>query len=542
MHNDHSKLNQSLLSWLNSTAALIACISCIGIFYIGTLVDGQNWSGDFSHYLHHAINIVEGRNYSDTQYLVNSIGFFVGPYNYPPIYPILLAPVYWCFGFDLEAFKWVSNLSFLAALWFAALCFQKRLTLNILLPVLLIALNPYLWGFRNNILSDFTFTAFCFLALYLMLAYFEREEQASYDLKQQLLHSILIGVCCYLAYGTREIGIVAPLTFIAYDIVGRRKLSLASVVVTGTFISLAMLQSHLLSESFVPQYIQDNLSKLAHERSSVSISHTKWISTDPAAIMERVKTYRWALQNFIPEHSGNGAITSLLVTVSKILFNLTTLLALIGYIRCLLLKLSVLEIFLAGYISVLLLFGAPATVRYLIPVFPFLVYYSFIAFQWASNLINKRTLVIGVAGYSLMTGLVYVTSMASASYERFEKGITHQQAEEMFDYIRKQTNTNDSIVFRKPRVMSLYTGRTSAAYPNPETDIPNLIDNYFDAIEGDYYVDMNLEDWMLPLEDSAPPSAQFQQVFRNTYFAIYRYSPGGNSNGEASNSQPKILP
>ena len=120
--------------------------------------------------------------------------------------------------------------------------------------------------------------------------------------------------------------------------------------------------------------------------------------------------------------------------------------------------------------------------------------------------------------YCLLTFSVYFVAIQETSDERLEKGIQHPQAKEMFNYVLNNTDINDTIVFRKPRIMALVTQRTSTAYPNPQDETPHLIDRYFDAIEGDFFVDMKLKNWMLPLTDSTPPSPKFTEVFRNTYF------------------------
>jgi len=107
----------AIATWIDQPVAVPLAILALTVFYLLTLVQGQNWSGDFSLYILHAQNLVEGRHYLDTGYLLNPVSQFVGPYGYPPVFPLLLAPVYAFFGFDLEAMKWVGVLSFSVSLW-----------------------------------------------------------------------------------------------------------------------------------------------------------------------------------------------------------------------------------------------------------------------------------------------------------------------------------------------------------------------------------------------------------------------------------------
>lgn len=512
-----------LFSRLESRYVLFASLALIALFYLGTLVDGQNWSGDFSHYIHHAKNLVEGKHYLDTHYLLNSYGVFVGPYAYPPIFPLLLVPFIWLAGADIEVLKLVGNIFFVASLWLAMQCFKPRLRLSLLLVLLITAFNPYIWSFRNNVLSDFPFTFFCFLTLYLSMRYFQQEEKSPFTLTQSISWAALIGVCCYLCFGTREIGVVTPLTFLTYDIVCRRRISVASLVMGGTFVALAILQTKLLSGSFVSQQIHENLNALANRSDAVEISHLEWVSLDPELIVQRIFGYRYAIQDFWITFMGQKHGVE--AFFNKLSFNLTTLLAVAGYLRCLIRKITVLEIFIAGYIAVLLLFGAPPTLRYLIPLFPLFIYYAFLGIQ-SLELLIPRKFCSGIAlGYFLLTFLAFTWQLPNVPYERLEKGIYNPQTQELFDYVINNTNEDDTFVFRKPRVLAFFTNRLSAAYPNQHHQTRENLEDYFDAIEGDYYIDMELEDWMLPLKDSQPPTPRFEKVFSNTYFAVYRYTP-----------------
>lgn len=522
MDNHTPTQNPTTPGWLNSPYVTAAILLVIGVFYLVTVVNGHYWNGDFAHYLHPAENLAQGKNYLDTQYLLNSFGVFVGPYAYPPVYPLLLTPAIWLAGVDLVVLKWVGNCFFVAAMWLALKCFRPRLGSAILFPILLAAINPYIWGFRNNLLSDFPFLFFCFLSLFLMLEFFNKDESGHLTFPRRLLYAAAIGVSCYLCYGTREIGIVTPLTFIAYDIVCRRKVSLAAVVVVAVFVLLAYVQGQALSGTFVPEHIQDNLNALVHQDNATTINHLTWINLDPAQILDRVIGYRHSLQNYWIYYLGddNPALT----IIYKISFNVTMLLAVIGYVLCLFRKITVLEIFCAGYMATLLLFGAPPWLRYLIPIFPIFLYYTFLAIQWLVSLWRKQYAGGIALAWFLATFVLFSAQLNNIPYTPIEKGVYNPQTLEMFDFIRNNTQPDDTMVFARPRVMSLFTGRVSAAYPNQHHQTVEELNAYFEAIEGDYYIDMDLQDWMMPLNDRPAPGPRFRKVFSNTYFAVYRYT------------------
>jgi hypothetical protein len=66
----------------------------VGLFFVLTIRPGHVWGDDFSMYIRQAMNLADGTSYQDTGYLYNPITSGVGPRTYPPVFPLLLAPIY----------------------------------------------------------------------------------------------------------------------------------------------------------------------------------------------------------------------------------------------------------------------------------------------------------------------------------------------------------------------------------------------------------------------------------------------------------------
>jgi len=79
-------------------------IAAMVIFYSVTIREGHNWNGDFAQFVHHAKNISEGNSYQEIHYIINPYNW-ISPINYPPVFPALLAPIYFLFGLNLTAMK-----------------------------------------------------------------------------------------------------------------------------------------------------------------------------------------------------------------------------------------------------------------------------------------------------------------------------------------------------------------------------------------------------------------------------------------------------
>ncbi|HEY1422333.1 MAG TPA: hypothetical protein VGF20_02695, partial [Candidatus Acidoferrum sp.] len=104
----------------------------------------------------------EGRPYSAIHYIPNPKALWLAPTNgYPPVYPLLLAPVYKERGLNLRAFKIVTVLCFVGFLLiFAGFARSSLSPLMSCCALLLIGLNPVFWGSKDLLLSEFPYLMF----------------------------------------------------------------------------------------------------------------------------------------------------------------------------------------------------------------------------------------------------------------------------------------------------------------------------------------------------------------------------------------------
>jgi len=80
----------------------------------------------------------------------------------------MLTPVYAAFGLNLSALKLIPTLCFIGFLFLLWSVFKQKLPpLAIFFLVLITALNPFLYSFKENILSEYPFLFFLFLVFFL---------------------------------------------------------------------------------------------------------------------------------------------------------------------------------------------------------------------------------------------------------------------------------------------------------------------------------------------------------------------------------------
>lgn len=121
-------------------------IAALALAYVLALTPGHALiADDYAAYILHASNLVEGRPYADIKYIVNPQAIWIGPVEgYPPVFPLLLAPVYKLFGMNFWAKKVVTVICFTIFLVVLVRLVSPILPLwGRIALILLVALIPY---------------------------------------------------------------------------------------------------------------------------------------------------------------------------------------------------------------------------------------------------------------------------------------------------------------------------------------------------------------------------------------------------------------
>jgi hypothetical protein len=433
---------------------IVSIIALIGIFHLLTLREGHCWGGDFSMYIQHAKNIVEGTEYRNTGYLYNYRYSTLGPETFPPVFPLLLTPVYYWFGLHFIAMKVELVLLFLIALWFIYTSFKSELPFPYLAAIVgILGFNPYFWSFKDNILADIPFLFFIYLSLW----FIHRAHQSTLSKRFQLFSAVISGFMIYLAYGTRSLGLLLIFCLVIYDFIRLRKIerfTIVTIIVFGLFMMVQAILSHNDS---------GYLDQLTHITLYTIVQNTE--------IYARQLSLFW----------DNGFYHS----VRHLLFGVTCILAIIGYLTRIRRSITVFEIFLFLYLAAIIIF--PFTqMRYLIPVFPLYIFYTFVGIHEIARFyrITQERYIFTI----LLLGIVfsYLAKYTTFDYGPIHEGIHTKEAIELFTSIKHNTTEQDVIIFQKPRVLALFTERKVAAY-HPTNDDQELW-NYFQQIQATYLI------------------------------------------------------
>jgi hypothetical protein len=420
---------------MKPSLVVILILIAVGIFYVSTFRAGHLWGDDFALYIQHAKNLAEGRAYDQTGYIYNPHKPDMGPPEYPPMFPLVLAVVYKVAGMNLVAMKAVNTVLFLAALYVFYLAFAADLPfVYLVVSILVLALNPYLWDFKDGVQSDMLFLLLSYTGLCLFAAVQEKRAESP-------LRIGAVAVCIYLAYATRTAAVVLLPSLLAADLVQLRRVRSTTTATAG--LATALILAHSIAFRGTVRYA-DQL-------------HFSF-----PALLQNAQAYVWQIEKRLWFNDINPHL-SLLLFLTAVLLGMAGLV--IRLFRCP----KVFDVFAAGYVAMIFLWLSPPDLRLLIPVIPLWVLYAATALYALRQRAEPAAKWMAVTAISQVL-IAYAYAYTAAPYGPIAEGIGDPDFRSMCHYIYQHTATSAVFVFSKPRLLALMTGRPAAAYHEPTDD------------------------------------------------------------------------
>jgi hypothetical protein len=410
---------------------IVALLGLIGIFHAETVRQGHIWGDDFAMYVHHAQNIVEHRPYTDTGYIPNPSVPIYGPKYYPPIFPLLLAPIYRAYRTDVIPMKLeqvlflVLTLIVVYALWSRELGREYSLAL-----VAILGFAPAFWIAKDEVLSDIPFLFFFYLAVALVDRL--RGEQGKLS-RSAWSRAILIGFIIYLAMGTRTVGIALLAGLVLYDLLRCRR------VTQYTAVSVAVCAGCLITQRYIL---------------GVGGGGYPYQAPTLLTIAGNLAEYTRALGAFwVGSVRGGFAYSALALFASF---------TLVGFFLQWKRGLTFLEAALIPYLIIVVLWPFPAGVRIVFPLVPWFGYLAVSGCKSVAEKIIPRYSPPAAGAFVLIIALCY-----AQFYRKADFGPIHQTAglpafNQLCQAVRDSTTAQDPIIYRRARALSLYTGRPAS--------------------------------------------------------------------------------
>jgi hypothetical protein len=490
---------------LTRTTLLIAlAILLTGLWHLATIRPGQDWGDDFAMFISHARNLSEGADYADTGFIYNPGQPTYAPRTYPPVYPLLLAPVYRLFGVNFEAMK-VQQVVFLMLLVLVVfLNIRRQMPAAYAGGVaVLLGLSPFLWLYKDRVMAEIPFMLFACLALHLLDGEPERPTW------HRIGRAVLAGAVVYLACGTRVVGLVLVPSAVLADMLGGNRADngrrwrlpgLASLAVLLTFAVCLLTQRALLG---------------------LEGSYLNQWRYDPATPFRNLVS----LAKGADEVLGSGEQLPLRIAVLLPLAGLT----LAGYIACLRRRVGARELYIPFYLAMLLLWPVGgSTPRYLLPLLPVVFIYLGQGTFVLKERVGARWGHPAAVGLATAVLAAYVALYTHLEFGPLRHGIERPESQALFEYVRDNTAADAVFVFSKPRALALFTGRRASVATTPASD--QELWDFLRCINATHFVvGRPFPETDEFLQAFADRNADLlEPVFRNRHFTVYRILESGS--------------
>jgi len=416
-------------------------IAIIGLLYILNLRNSHNWGGDFAMYIMNAQNLVNGTPYAQTGYVYNPDTAYWGNPAYPPVFPLLLAPFVAIWGVNLMMLKLPVILCAVSTL----LVLNNKVlpkdlpALSRIIFTIGLGLYPYYFFLTEEILSDLSFLFISYLALYRIDRQIQPDEGNLVRWGTWLVNGVLI----YLAYGTRSVGIVLLAVVFFLSIFRLKRISLGAVATIIPALVLIFAQSVLIPEA-----------------------SGGYLTLLPNTMPELIMTLMYAVSYYadyffalFPFENSWAQTAIFLILVTFFIIGAAT------RPKKALSSFDLFSIFLLGTLFV---FPGYQGIRYLLPILPVYFWYSLEGFEFITRSVKPPWLREGIPLLVLCSLLVYYGNTYANSFPRPMEAIENPKTQEMFQFIRSETTSDDVILFVKPRVMALFTQRKAVVMPVPD--------------------------------------------------------------------------
>ncbi len=431
---------------------LIAILITYLFTALASLSHGHAWGDDFAAYIMQARSILHGTEkqfFVQNSFTISNSSSIIGPTVYPWGFPLFLAIFYAIFGLNPLGLKVINIFFFLFSLMALFWIFKKRLPLwEVILLVAVLAFNPRLLSIHNDILSDITFSFFSTLSILLI----DRLICDHEDSPASTISNLFLGLFIFIATFVRTNGIFLLGVLIGCQaIVIRRQWKAAAVdkkilfrhlIPYLVFAILWFLSIVILPNGDTSYFQYFSLQSIGENVRSNSIYYYHLVeifftSTSPTRTTQIL--YGFLLAFFLL-----GIVARLEKDYAFIIYSII-------------------------YIGLLLAWPEVQDARFLLPIFPFFIYYSYqgmkVGFSNLHGHYRKAGLFITVLFWSGILVLFAIQSgrlvRANLAAGRQEAGPFDMSSTEMFQFIRTNTPPDSVIVFFKPRAMRLMTDRNA---------------------------------------------------------------------------------
>lgn len=423
---------------------LLLVLLAIPLFYLN-VHEQHSWGGDdYALYIKEADNIGKGIPFYKTNFVFYDRNITYSPPQYPPGFPLLLAPVVAVWGLSIKPMLCLIT-AMVVAFMLAAFAWLRRRGVGDVAAICISLLLGYSWfvvDTKDQVLSDIP----CLLFTMLYFAVRTTGKQPWWRIVALILlaeMAMLIRTQSVLILGAEVIFLVGTIVYYLYR---NRSINTSALFPAVYVVPGVLVLNFVLSKTvfYVP--------------SAASSFYTNYLGT---ALHDGVVTLFRNSVNFVMEvlngcfyYPTDHGFRTALVTIMQ---GAGLTLCLAGFAISASRRLSIEDIFFA-LMLVMMLYYPIHDKRYFLPAIAMVYYYFYYALKAILPAVTKvrpRTVGIAITVIVLFTGLKYLRE-TTATPVGYVPGDNDRKA---FAYLAAHVADNELILFSRPRFLTLYTNK-----------------------------------------------------------------------------------
>jgi 4-amino-4-deoxy-L-arabinose transferase-like glycosyltransferase len=509
--------------------ARVACLLLLFAAILSFSLQAQiEFINDNGTYLSLAQSLVSGQGYRDI-----ALDGSPAHTKYPPVYPLLLAPLVYLFGLNFWVMRLFSVGIGVLALAVIYFYFRRLAGERDAFTILALTGVSYgIWFYSQSISSEMPYVLFAFLALLYLERYKEAQQRI---LGKACVAALVVGVACL----TRTVGLallVGAVAYVAFEgqeggrVYSRSRLAKSGLIaVLGSApMFLWLTRNWLVSGGTVPvDYLREYGLKSYAFSYATADSGSMGLRELFELAYHNLYVYTFACARMILPYfadlTGKSAALSL------------TIFVLLGFFICVVKRRTALEYYVPVYLCALLLFPASYD-RYLIPLIP-IIFYSFLnslhnfleflpmRYEFLSSQKSMKSLSISVI--TLLIGFNLAFSVQKTIFDKdtennFRIDVDEKSYAEIIPWVIENTDPSSLIMWPKAGLRYMLSKRRGVGLPSTsdETRILKIIDERgVDYLVIDSFSDKAIR-YLNPLIAEHPE--RFSLLFQNGTSAIYR--------------------
>jgi hypothetical protein len=402
-----------------------------GIIFFINRHHTHDWGDDFALYLMQAENFVSFKFQTPTYYVFNPLNPILAPAHYPPIFPVFLSLFLPFFKTEISAYIFLIHLLMISNVIVFWHYLKKYYSVFYVFPLCLLWLyNPWVLGFKNEVMSEFLF-------VFLLLLFFN-----NFSKKRSIYMPIILGS---LMVATRSIGIAIIPTLLMLSFFNKRwkynSFTALGIVVLTLFFNLIFFGS-IFDSTYSYNFQSENFWLIVVSNIAFYFKHLHNI------FIPSLETKYYLI--YFTQFSTVGLIVLGIYSVFKEKKHLPEI------------------IFLMFYFSIIVSYPYQAAgYRFLFPVFPLLL----LIIAQSMEEINRRIKFQSIKGLTVIIPFFFLIQYyPNINYiinnQREPDGPYSKSAQEAWLAVKQNTNKNDTVYYNHPKALGYMTSRHSCVYPS----------------------------------------------------------------------------